>query len=771
MDTGSLQKAQAETIRILVWVLSFLSFGYATREFEVTSERLGVYRPEEHIDNPKDYNDNADARSCDPRLRGPIRDIELQIDPETGMKNYIANEKGDWATSAAYVKYSFTQSIHHGRLYCNGHGFFKGKDEDLAEALRCMGQGLHTLEDFGAHTNYIELALREIGFQNVFPHVGTNTQINVRGHHVFPLVTGTFGMVDFLHSVLGEATDHFTQSEVNEMDNALGTAETAAHSSSPLTTLVKLLAKVPGTKELCTEAEDLQRRSDAQARQSNQPQWGTRGMDQPEYEANRAQGDWNQYPGQQWTNQQPGYAQPPPPPPPGWDQGFQGHPSFQQPPPPPPPEWGQQPPPYQWEQQQPSGFDQQQSQATQLQSTDQGGEKLGSGIPGISNIDPQKTIAQIYPILEFRDKVVRTISSIIEKIPGLEALVDKITETLTVFILSLLAPFVRPIISAVSKSLQTGSSTVIDASAKHQYEPWTDPNCTNPTHSFLSKDHFSNILNEPAGNVAAEIVKYVAPRILHAWQDTSIPIERVMDDVMKVFHHPALRDHNIEVHRSMFSAVQKWADQRPDRRTQIDNVLSSDGVRNGKNQSGPHDHTGQTHNHLPSNAGGFGDMGLPFGTQPGQNHSQPQPGGWSIPGFGAQQQHHQQQQQQGGGFTNPLNSISHLPIPGLSNVNNEINKYSNKINKYSHYIPGFNSSSNSGRRDLDDSEIEGNQSSVPQQQGYSHDQGQEYGMQNQDQNPPSNQQASSGYPGHGGESSGYYGGSGTGGQGDGYYRS
>lgn len=37
-----------------MWVLSFLAFGYATEEFEVTEERLGVYRPEEHIDNPKD---------------------------------------------------------------------------------------------------------------------------------------------------------------------------------------------------------------------------------------------------------------------------------------------------------------------------------------------------------------------------------------------------------------------------------------------------------------------------------------------------------------------------------------------------------------------------------------------------------------------------------------------------------------------------------------------------------------------------------------------
>lgn len=30
-----------------------MEFGFSTREFEVTPERLGVYRPEIHIDNPK----------------------------------------------------------------------------------------------------------------------------------------------------------------------------------------------------------------------------------------------------------------------------------------------------------------------------------------------------------------------------------------------------------------------------------------------------------------------------------------------------------------------------------------------------------------------------------------------------------------------------------------------------------------------------------------------------------------------------------------------
>lgn len=50
MDVGTLKSLQADTIRVLVWILSFMTFGYATGEFEVTSDRLGVYRPEEHIE-------------------------------------------------------------------------------------------------------------------------------------------------------------------------------------------------------------------------------------------------------------------------------------------------------------------------------------------------------------------------------------------------------------------------------------------------------------------------------------------------------------------------------------------------------------------------------------------------------------------------------------------------------------------------------------------------------------------------------------------------
>ena len=313
------------------------------------------------------------------------------------------------------------------------------------------------------------------------------------------------------------------------------------------------------------------------------------------------------------------------------------------------------------------------------------------GLPGLPDFDPAKTIAQIYPILAFRDNVVRTISAVIEKIPGLEALVEKITETLTVFILSLLAPFVRPVIQALTKTLQTGSSGVVESSARNQFGPWTDPHCSDPTHSMLSKDHFSNILNPPAGAVAAEILKYVAPRVLYAWQNASVPVDQVLNDCMKVFHHPAIRDNSIEVHRSMFEAVKRWVDSLPDRGRSLNDVLGSQGVRNGKNHHAKAEHEGQTHNAAPS----FGNMGLPGAGFGGTGGFQPRPGQNTWGG-------HQGNDSGNGGFS-PLAQLTSLSIPGLQNV-------SSKINQFSSFIPSgfggglnreFNSEDDGRSRELD----------------------------------------------------------------------
>ncbi|MBE3044329.1 hypothetical protein IMZ48_17535 [Candidatus Bathyarchaeota archaeon] len=50
------------------------------------------------------------------------------------------------------------------------------------------------------------MALIEMGENDVFPHVGRDTQMDLQGarNPVYPITTGTFGGVDFLHSVTGE---------------------------------------------------------------------------------------------------------------------------------------------------------------------------------------------------------------------------------------------------------------------------------------------------------------------------------------------------------------------------------------------------------------------------------------------------------------------------------------------------------------------------------------------------------------------------------------
>lgn len=43
-QVGTVKMVSAEAIRLLLWILGFLSFGFGTKEFEVTTERLGCYR-------------------------------------------------------------------------------------------------------------------------------------------------------------------------------------------------------------------------------------------------------------------------------------------------------------------------------------------------------------------------------------------------------------------------------------------------------------------------------------------------------------------------------------------------------------------------------------------------------------------------------------------------------------------------------------------------------------------------------------------------------
>ncbi|KAJ7897370.1 Het-C-domain-containing protein [Mycena olivaceomarginata] len=233
MDIGGLSKLTAESLVLIVSVLGFMTFGFATEEFQVTAERLGVYLPVEHIDNPKGYAEKeGDARRYHPKLRPPVDPRELEIDSRTGMKNYMASENQGWDTSTAHIR----------RLY---------------EAYRLLGTGLHTLEDLLAHSNWVEIALRKMGHSEVFCHVGDGTEIETPNGRAPPLVTGTFGGADFLHSLMGEATDKLSQASVTDLASKMNEAQDGDNSN--VSTLKSLLSKLPigGGSSKMDEGEQL----------------------------------------------------------------------------------------------------------------------------------------------------------------------------------------------------------------------------------------------------------------------------------------------------------------------------------------------------------------------------------------------------------------------------------------------------------------------------------------------------------------------------------
>ncbi|TAQ83212.1 hypothetical protein B7494_g8466 [Chlorociboria aeruginascens] len=481
IDVGTVKYVSAEAIRILLWVLGFMTFGYGTKEFEVTSERLGCYRPEDHIDNPKDYADNIDATQYDRRLRGPVNErVELAIDPRTGLKNYIANEQAGIMTSALHVRKLFGESIRLGRSFARS----RNKDE-LYEALRLLGTGLHCLEDYSAHSNYTELALIEIGEQDVFPHVGRHTQIRLQGaqHPVYPIITGTFGGVDFLHSVCGEFSDKATQSEITELE---GTMENGQHSDNSI--LKDLLSSVPsglfGGKDQAGKADELK------------------------------------------------------------------------------------------------------ANATQAQMSQM---RVSPRQPEAFTRQIQETVKQIYPIIEWHDEVMKSITEAIEKIPVLPDLIEQIEEQVNIFVFSLLAPFVLPIINQIKNELNTGSSEIIQSSQDKQLIVFNDDRSSDPTHSMLSKDHFSNVLNEPAGKIASQVLKWVVPQLIQCWDDERIDVDRTINRIIQgVFHHPVLRnqgeDGASDGRRLMFSVVEQWwRSKDPQEQQELRRQLSREGVKNGEN--------------------------------------------------------------------------------------------------------------------------------------------------------------------------------------------
>lgn len=220
------------------------------KEFkQIDIDVLGVYRPEEHIDNPLHLG-HADDKGTDrnddklhTKFLGYVANFsELHTIGSFGMKNYIRGAAKTYSTKTktegthVLTAYEYIRK----KLINAAKGGFNNID-----SLVDLGAGLHTLEDYFAHTNYAELSLIKSQQAAVFPWVDYvkekgfryNYQDILNEKHIdskyylfpenklkgvtnklaacLPIVTGTFGKVDTAASVLPIVNEHLFGIEID----------------------------------------------------------------------------------------------------------------------------------------------------------------------------------------------------------------------------------------------------------------------------------------------------------------------------------------------------------------------------------------------------------------------------------------------------------------------------------------------------------------------------------------------------------------------------
>lgn len=485
IDVACLGSIPEPVLRAVVCVMAMLEFGFATEEFDVTRDRLGCYSHVEHIDNPRGYGTNA--KEIDDRLRGPVSLKELEIDPETGMKNYIANSGNEWDTAADYIRRQLLECIEQGR---------KGKDGDAEAKNKSfihLGAALHTLEDFSAHSNYIELCLHEMGEKDVFLFVGDKCRISVpfrdSDRKVAPLVTGTFGMLDIFQSFLGEADDMAilqSKGSLDQIENVKGYGRAAFEQ---LFNAIK--AAVSALPDFSPEDND-----------------NNAVMEQLE-SVNDIFNSWKST-SETASNDS--------------------------------------------------------SDNDSRNKTNPEGDKSGG-------VDPTLLWQALEPVFSFHDRIKKWLQGGPEDDNSKPSPKDnsEIGELTDQFVFQVVATVIESSVKELRDTLRAAKSKVDEEAASAEsaavYEQGSD--ASDPSHSDLSKDHFSNLLNRPAGMLATVTSNWTTQQIVKCWDDSNLNANDVICDILKILHHPAFVEDKTTIQDYMYAVVEKWWNELPEHETAL----------------------------------------------------------------------------------------------------------------------------------------------------------------------------------------------------------
>jgi hypothetical protein len=100
---------------------------------------------------------------------------------------------------------------------------------------------------------------------------------------------------------------------------------------------------------------------------------------------------------------------------------------------------------------------------------------------------------QIMPAIEFHDELLKDLSQAISKIPILPKIIEQLEEQVSLFVFQIIGPSIIPVIGQIKNELATGATEIIESSKNQQHNIFEDDDASDPTHSMLSKDHFTNV--------------------------------------------------------------------------------------------------------------------------------------------------------------------------------------------------------------------------------------------------------------------------------------
>ena len=174
------------------------------------------------------------------------------------------------------------------------------------------------------------------------------------------------------------------------------------------------------------------------------------------------------------------------------------------------------------------------------------------------------------------------------KLPGISEAVENIGNYMNALVYKFLAVLLEPALQDTRNAVKGAQDAAQDFGK--QSNIWADSSTdSNPSHSDIAKDHFSNLLNQPAGLVATVITNWTTRMVVRCWSDKTQDADDMINHILTILHHPAFAHTKNDPQRYMFQAVETWWTAHSD--AQRNELRQKLGKEHAKQYFDHHDHT------------------------------------------------------------------------------------------------------------------------------------------------------------------------------------